>query len=149
MSRGMESIPAVFVIGSTVTKIKVSVQKGQPPSVGSSARSPTNRILIRLPPSQVGYSTSSGTGSSGAVVGLGLFCPLSITGVSSGWTVSPAQLAEGTPGSDVSRQQTVNARAKKKSPTPMTNAVPQKPIRRIDNCGKRTLGILVLIKKTR
>src|SRR6059036_123839 len=101
----MESIPAVFVIGSTVNKIKVSVQKGQSPSMGSPPRSPTKRILIRLPPSQVGYCTS-GAGSSGVEVGFGVFCSL-MTGVASGLTTSPAQLVGGMPGSDVNRQQVV------------------------------------------
>src|SRR5687768_6474923 len=124
MSRGMESIPAVFVIGSTVNRIKVSVQKGQPPSVGSSAHSPTNRILTRLPPSQVGYCTSADSGGSGTDVEGAVFLSSTMTTVSSGLTGSPTQSAGGIPGNAVRRQQMVKARMKKKRPTPTATTTP-------------------------
>src|SRR5687767_9779865 len=126
----MESIPAVFVVGSTVNKMRVSVQKGQSPSMGSPPRNPTNRMLTRLPPSQVGYSMSSDETSSGVDVASGVFCSLPMTGVSSGFTTGPAQLADGTPGSDVNRQQTVKARIDWKSPSALTSATIQKRIQR-------------------
>src|SRR5215216_1155232 len=133
ISRGMESIPAVFVMGSTVTKIKVSVQKGQPPSVGSSARSPTNRILIRLLPSQVGYCSSSEPGGSGVKVEGAVFRSGIMTKLSTGFTGSPTQSAGGIPGNEVRRQQIVKARTKKKRPAALTNATPQNTIRRVEN----------------
>src|SRR5438093_6980778 len=141
MSRGMESIPAVFVVGSTVNRIKVSVQKGQSPSVGSPPRSPTNRMLMRLPPSQVGYSTSSNVSGSGVNVGAGVFWLLRMTSVSSGLTASPAQLAGAIPGNDVSRQQVVNARTKTKRPTAVASTILQKTILPTKNPWKLTLGI--------
>src|SRR5215211_1114515 len=65
ISRGIESIPAVSVTGSMVNKINVSVQNGQSPFMGSPPRNPTKRILIRLAPSQLGYSISSDKTGSG------------------------------------------------------------------------------------
>src|SRR5688572_7875247 len=144
MSRGMESIPAVFVVGLTVTKIKVSVQKGQPSSVGSSARRPTNRILMRLPPSQVGYCSSSERGGSGVNVEGAVFRSGTMTRLSSGLTRSPTQSAGGIPGNEVRRQQIVKARTKRKRPAPTTNATPQNTIRRVENDWKLNLGIFRL-----
>src|SRR5690349_2625410 len=111
MSRGMESIPAVFDRGSTVNRIKVSVQKGQSSSLGSPPRNPTNRILMRLAPSQVGYCTSSDKSGLGVTVGVGLICLSTKTGVPSGLAVPLPQLAGAMPGNDVSRQQRVKLRA--------------------------------------
>src|SRR5262249_54215341 len=111
MSRGIESIPAVFELGSTVRRINVSVQKGQSSSLGSPPRNPTNRILIRLAPSQVGYSTSSDKSGSRVAVGVGLICLSTKTGEPSGLDVPLPQLAGGIPDKDVTRQQRVKARA--------------------------------------
>src|SRR5687767_6395890 len=132
MSRGMESIPAVFLSGSTVIRINVSVQKGQSPSRGSPPRSPTNRMLIRLAPSQVGYALSSGTGSSG--VELGTAVPGART-KPSGEVIGPfVQFAGTVPGREVSRQQAVKSRTNVKRPAAITRANPQKIRLRI---GKR------------
>src|SRR5918995_6487734 len=98
----MESIPAVFVVGSMVNKINVSVQNGQPPSVDSPPRKPTNRMLTRLPPSQPGYLTSWATGISAVAEGLFPSSMGTITGVASGLTNEDEQLAGGIPGSEVS-----------------------------------------------
>src|SRR6266536_5489294 len=142
MSRGIESIPAVFVFGSTVSKINVSVQNGQSASVGSPPRSPTNKILMRLAPSQIGYSISSGTRDSGVEVESGLFCLLTKTGAPSGLPAPLPQLAGAIPGSDVRRQQRVKARTSMKSPAPILNAIAQKAICRIKNWRVSLLGIL-------
>src|SRR5512134_2728062 len=123
----MESIPAVFVTGSTVNTINVSVQKGQSASVGSPPRSPTNKMLMRLLPFQVGYSRSAARGS-GVNVALGVFVPLPTSGVSSGMAVSPAQLAGGMPGSEVIRQQMVSSRTKTESPMAAARVMLQKII---------------------
>src|SRR5215212_983493 len=138
----MESIPAVFVVGSTVSTINVSVQKGQSPLMGSPPRRPTNRMLIRLPPSQVGYWMSSDARNSGSEVGSGVFRSSRTTGVSSGLTTSPAQLAGGMPCKAVSRQQIVKDRTKMKSPTALTRARLQKRTGRIGNRSKFSLGMM-------
>src|SRR5215211_5457211 len=130
ISRGMESIPAVFVTGSTVSRINVSVQNGQSPSIGSPPRRPTNRMLMRLPPSQVGYSISSDAKNSGVEVASGVLCLRPMTGVSSGFAEAPSQLDVGIPGRDVSRQQMVNPRTKWYSPNAVTSATPQKRTQR-------------------
>src|SRR5215211_9230601 len=110
ISRGMESIPAVFVTGSTVSRINVSVQNGQSPSIGSPPRSPTNRMLMRLPPSQVGYSISSDKKNSGVEVASGVLCLLPMIGVAHGLAETTSQLEEESPGSDVNCQQIVAPR---------------------------------------
>src|SRR5512139_1342197 len=115
ISRGMDIIPAVFEMGSTVSRIRVSVHRGQPGSVDSPPRNPTNRILIRLPPSQVGYSSSGITGS-GVDVGVAVAIPSTMTGVSNASTRWLVQLSGGSPGSEVIRQQAVKPRAKLKRP---------------------------------
>src|SRR5687767_193318 len=132
MSRGMESMPAVFLSGSTVNRIKVSVQKGQSPSSGSPPRNPTNRILMRLAPSQVGYAISSGTAASGVEVGTAV--PGART-KPSGTVIGPfVQFAGALPGRDVSRQQAVKSRTNVKRPAAITRVNPQKTRLRI---GKR------------
>ena len=88
---------------------------------------------MRLLPSQVGYCISSEARKSGADVGSGVALLSEMTGVSSGLTLSPAQLAGGIPGSDVSRQQIVIARAKMKMPMVITSARHQKTIWRTEN----------------
>src|SRR6185503_3342696 len=120
MSRGMESIPAVFLSGSTVNRIKVSVQKGQSASSGSPPRNPTNRILIRLAPSQVGYAISSGINASG--VGVAVSSEVTTTGPSGEVTGPFVQFAGAVPGRAVSRQQTVKSRTNVKRPTAITRA---------------------------
>jgi hypothetical protein len=96
----------------------------------------------------VGYWISSDANSSGVEVDLGVLVFPATTGVSSGLTVSPAQLAAGIPGSDVSRQQMVNVRTKTKDPVAMTSARPQKTILRIGKRWKLILGILVVFRKS-
>ena len=140
ISRGMESIPAVFVVGSTVKRINVSVQNGQSPLTGSPPRRPTNRILIRLLPSQVGYWISSEARNSGVGFGSGVLGSPLMAGVSSGLAASPAQLAGEIPGKEVSRQQTVKDCTKLKSPTALTSARLQKAIWRTGNCWRFSLG---------
>src|SRR5688572_3445614 len=143
MSRGMESIPAVFLSGSTVNRINVSVQKGQSPSSGSPPRNPTNRILIRLAPSQVGYAISSGTGSSGIEVGAAVPFARTKPGVAEeliGWFV---QLAGTVPGRDVSRQQAVKSRTNVKRPAAITRANPQKTRLRIGKRPKFISGMMM------
>src|SRR5688572_13162471 len=137
MSRGMESIPAVFLSGSTVNRINVSVQKGQSPSSGSPPRSPTNRMLMRLAPSQVGYALSSGAVSSG--VELGTAVPGART-KPSGELIDPfVQFAGGIPGKDVSRQQAVKSPTNVKRPAAIISPNPQKTRLRIGKRPKFTL----------
>src|SRR5262245_7208992 len=131
-SRGMESIPAVFETGSTVSRLDVSIQKGRSASSGSQPRNPTNKILILLAPFQVGYVISSSLSASGVEVGNAFV--VTRTGSSTALTCGPAQLVGGIPGRDVSRQQTVRSRTNEKRPTAMTNIIPQKTRNRI---GKR------------
>src|SRR5512133_32154 len=101
MSRGIESIPAVWVVGSTLNRIRVSVQKGQSPLIGSPPRKPTNRMLMRLAPSQVGYSLSSETCGSDVMVAAGVFGSLTLNGVAKGLTDPPVHRAGGIPASEV------------------------------------------------
>src|SRR5262245_61790221 len=114
MSRGMESIPAVFVSGSTVSRINVSVQKGQSPLSGSPPRSPTNRMLMRLPPSHFGYSTlgMGGSGVAVSIVKTAVSSAVTKIGPSGEVICALAQLADGIPGKDVSRQHAVKSRVK-------------------------------------
>src|SRR5260221_10898412 len=109
ISRGMESIPAVFVVGSMVKRINVSVQKGQSSSCGFTLRNPTNKMLIRLAPSQVGY-VASGTGASIVTVGTAVTFLSTMTGPSNPLPCALVQLASGNPGRDVSRQHVVKSR---------------------------------------
>ena len=143
----MESIPAVFVVGSTVNKINVSVQNGQSPWMGSPPRSPTNNMLIRLPPSHVGYWKSSESRNSGVEVGSGVFWPRT-NSVSSGLTASPAQFSAGIPGKEVRRQQIVKDRTKIKRPTALTRARPQNRIWRTGNRPKLILGMLCSLERS-
>src|SRR5258706_16328749 len=115
ISRGMESIPAVFVFGSMVKRINVSVQKGQSSSCGLTLRNPTNKMLMRLAPSQVGY-VSYGTGTSIVAVGTAVAFLSTMTGPSNPFPCALAQLASGNPGKGVSRQQVVKSRTKLKRP---------------------------------
>ena len=143
-------MPAVFVTGSTVNRIKVSVQSGQSSWAGSPPRNPTKRMLMRLPPSQVGYWTS-GTGGSGVGGRFASGVPCAFTtGVPSGLTAVPEQLASGIPGSDVNRQQAVKLRAKTKSPMEAAKATLQKMIRPTENFRilDLNLGSLMFLRKS-
>src|SRR5688572_16691938 len=141
ISRGMDSIPAVFLSGSTVNRIKVSVQNGQSPSSGSPPRNPTNRILMRLAPSQVGYSISSGIAASGVIVGTAV--PGART-KSWGEVLGPfVQFVGAVPGRDVSRQQAVKSRTNVKRPAAITRAKPQKKRPRIGKRPKFMSGIIM------
>src|SRR5215211_2159199 len=144
MSRGIESMPAVLLRGSTVNKIKVSVQNGQDSTSGSPPRRPTNRILRRLAPSQLGYVMSSEWKNSGVDVAVGLARLSAKTGVSSAWTVGPVHSPGGRPGRDVSCQQIVNDWTNEYSPKASTIAIPQKIICRN---GKRYKLILSVINR--
>src|SRR5260221_6277886 len=133
ISRGMESIPAVLVVGSMVKRINVSVQKGQSSSCGLTLRNPTNKMLMRLAPSQVGY-VSSGTGASIVAVGTAVAFLSTMTGPSKLLPGLPlAQPANGSPGKDVSRHQVVKSRTKPKRPKAPTNTSAQTTRCRIGN----------------
>src|SRR5690349_11676046 len=140
-SRGMESIPAVLVDGSTVRRINVSVQKGQSPLIGSPPRKPTNKMLRRLFPSQVGYSTSAGCGS-GVKVGSAVLGSPPMTGVSSGWISCPLHCEGGRPGKAVSRQQVVRSRDSRKRPIAARSATHQNRIGRRGIRRKSNVGIV-------
>ncbi len=99
---------------------------------------------MRLPPSQVGYSMSSGKEGSGVEVGSGALCCSPITGVLSGFTAGPSQLADGIPGSEVSRQQTVKARTDWNSPNAKNRAMPQSMIQRKGNPWRLSFGMRCL-----
>src|SRR5262245_57232653 len=73
-------------------------------------------MLMRLPPSHVGYSTS-GMGGSGVAVGVAVACGVLKTGSSNALTCEPVQLAGAMPGNAVSRQQVVKSRVKLNRPT--------------------------------
>ena len=75
----------------------------------------------------------SGKAGSGVAVGSGVFCFSPMTGVLSGVTAGPSQLADGIPGSEVSRQQTVNARADWNNPNAKNRAMLQNRIQRMGN----------------
>src|SRR5258706_2231734 len=144
ISRGMESIPAVFVVGSMVKRINVSVQKGQSSSCGFTLRNPTNKMLMRLAPSQVGY-VSSGTGASIVAVGTAVAFLSTMTGPSKLLPCELAQPANGSPGKDVSRQQVVKSRTKPKRPKAPTNTSTQKTRARI---GKRWAFVSAMLRSS-
>lgn len=111
----------------------MSVQKGQSSSCGLTLRNPTNKMLMRLAPSQDGY-VSSGTGASIVAVGTAVTFVSTMTGPSNPLPCALAQLASGNPGKDVSRQHVVKSRTKPKRPKAQTNTSAQKTRARIERC---------------
>src|SRR5450759_1840762 len=122
-SRGTEIIPAVWLTGSMVNTIMVSLRQGQVLTVGSQFDSksyPITRIFTRLAPSHGG-----GSGAWGALV-VGIPGPAVDpgTGVPSGVTGDPAQLTGAIPGRAVSRQHVTKPLRKINNPTAATSPTP-------------------------
>jgi len=133
ISRGIDSMPAVFVNGSIVSTIIVS-ERGAPSPASQSRKSrPIMRTLIRLAPSQVGYMVSCGMLGSEVGVDPATKELSTKVGDSRAWTGSLPQVLGGRPGKEVSRQQMTSPCVKRKAPIARTIAIPQKRTARMGN----------------
>src|SRR5688572_13839023 len=128
ISRGIESIPAVFVSGSIVRTIMVSERGAPRPASQSRKSKPINKTLIRLAPSQAGGRSDSGI----LIEGGGSTSDVA-TGVPSMLRIGPSfpaetvpQLAGAVPGRDVIVQQETIPRIKKNPPSANISTMPQK-----------------------